>query len=108
MAKASDRRPAQLRLAELRERRRKLLLRLRAARDELGRWPASLEWDCSAEDHVSSRSYARTFGSWEAARGTAARLKPQAGASTDLVYMWGWLKGERPVRKVGRWARCSR
>jgi len=39
--------------------RRQLLLRLRAARDELGRWPASREWDRKSIDHVSSRSYAR-------------------------------------------------
>src|SRR6266576_1870247 len=53
MAKASGRPPAQLRQAEFRERRRQLLLRLRAARDELGRWPASREWDREATDHLS-------------------------------------------------------
>ena len=76
MAEASGRRPAQLREAEFRERRRQLLLKLRAARDELGRWPASREWDRAATDHFSSRSYARIFGSWEAARRAAARLNP--------------------------------
>ena len=74
MAKASGRPPAQLRQAEFRERQRQLLLKLRAARDELGRWPASLEWDRAGRDQVSSRSYARIFGSWEAARRAAARL----------------------------------
>jgi hypothetical protein len=74
MAKASGRSPAQLRQAEFNERRRQLLTRLRAARDELGRWPASREWDRASGDHVSSRSYARIFGSWEAARRAAARI----------------------------------
>jgi hypothetical protein len=91
MAKASGRQPAQLRQAELKERRRQLLLRLRAARDELGRWPASREWDRSAANHVSSRSYARTFGSWEAARRAASRLTSQAGNATASVDLWGWL-----------------
>nr|MDQ6900365.1 hypothetical protein [Candidatus Dormibacteraeota bacterium] len=59
MTKASGRRPARLWQAELGERRRQLLLGLRAASDELGRWPASR--DRSATDHLSSRSYARTF-----------------------------------------------
>ncbi len=75
MAKASGRPPAQIRQAEFGERRRQLLLKLRAARDELGRWPASREWDRVAGDHYSSRSYARIFGSWEAARRTAGRLR---------------------------------
>src|SRR2546423_4080924 len=77
MAEASGRPPAQLREAAFRERRRQLLLTLRVARDELGRWPASREWDQAAADHVSSRSYARIFGSWEAARRAAARLRIQ-------------------------------
>src|SRR6202011_5953971 len=54
LATASGRPPAQLRQAEFREHQRQLLLRLRAARDELGRWPASREWDRSAADHFSS------------------------------------------------------
>src|ERR1700736_972870 len=66
MAKASGRRPAGLRQAALRERRRHLLLRLRAARDELGHWPASREWDRAGGDKLTSRSYARIFGSWGA------------------------------------------
>ncbi len=87
MAEASGRRPAQLRQAEFRERRRQLLLRLRAARDELGRWPASREWDRAPADHVSSRSYARIFGSWEAAKRAAARLTPQADTSSASVHL---------------------
>jgi hypothetical protein len=74
MAKASGLRSAQLRQAELRGRRRRLLLRLRAARDELGRWPGSREWGRATADHASSRTYARNFHSWEAARRAAARL----------------------------------
>ena len=73
MAKASGRRPAQLRLAELRERRRRLLRKLRTARDELGRWPGSREWAKSTVEHASSRTYARNFGSWEGARRAATR-----------------------------------
>jgi HNH endonuclease len=91
MAKASGRRPAQLRQAELRERRRQLLLRLRAARAELGRWPASREWDRAAADHLSSRAYARIFGTWAAACRAAARLKPRVDTSTASVDLWGWL-----------------
>ncbi|MDQ6949758.1 MAG: hypothetical protein M3256_26805, partial [Actinomycetota bacterium] len=62
------------------------LLKLRAARDELGRWPASREWDRAATDHVSSRSYARIFGSWEAARRAAARLiEPHVWVAEDRI-----------------------
>ena len=91
MAKASGRRPAGLRQAELRERRRQLLLGLRAARDELGRWPTSREWDRAGGNKLTSRSYARIFGSWEAARRAAARLKPRVDTSTASVDLWGWL-----------------
>jgi hypothetical protein len=83
LAKASGRPPAQVREAEFRERRRQLLLKLRAARDELGRWPASREWDRAGGDHMSSRGYARTFGSWEAARRAAARLGPNTGSRSS-------------------------
>jgi formylglycine-generating enzyme required for sulfatase activity len=91
MAEASGRRLARLRQAELSERRRQLLLRLRAARDELGRWPTSREWDRAGGDKVTSRSYARIFGSWEAARRAASRLTPQMDTSTASVDLWGWL-----------------
>jgi Homing endonuclease associated repeat len=91
MAKASGQRPAQLRHAELNERRRELLLRLRAARDELGHWPSSREWERATADHLSSRSYARAFGSWAAACRAAVRLKPRVDTSTALVDLWGWL-----------------
>jgi hypothetical protein len=91
MAKASGGGFARLRQADLSERRRQLLLRLRAARDELGRWPPSREWDRSATDHLSSRSYARIFGSWAGALRAAARLKPRVGASAAPVDLWGWL-----------------
>jgi formylglycine-generating enzyme required for sulfatase activity len=92
MAKAFGRRPAQLRQAALRERRRQLLLGLCAARDELGHWPASREWDRAGRDKLTSRSYARISGSWEAARrAAAARLKPRVDTSTASVDLWGWL-----------------
>src|ERR1700694_3722131 len=74
LAEASGRRPAQLRQAEFRERRRQLPLKLRAARDELGRGSASREWDREGGDQVASRSYARIFGSREPARRAASRL----------------------------------
>jgi hypothetical protein len=89
MAKASGRRPAGLRQAELRERRRQLLLGLCAARDELGRLPTSR--DRAGGDKLTSRSYARIFGSWEAARRAASRLKPRVATSTASVDLWGWL-----------------
>jgi hypothetical protein len=73
MAKASGRRPAQVRQAELRERRSRLLRRLRSARDELGRWPGSREWAKASAEHASSRTYSRNFGSWEAACRAATR-----------------------------------
>jgi hypothetical protein len=58
-----------------RQRRLELLLTLRKAREELGRWPTAGEWEAATSEHVSRRSYVRTFGSWRRACLTAARLK---------------------------------
>jgi Homing endonuclease associated repeat len=58
-----------------RQRRLELLLTLRRAREELGRWPTAGEWEASTSEHVSRRSYVRAFGSWRRACWTAARLK---------------------------------
>src|SRR5437879_5363904 len=50
---------------ETRQRRRlELLLTLRRAREELGRWPTAGEWEASTSEHVSRRGYVRAFGSW--------------------------------------------
>jgi hypothetical protein len=46
-----------------RQRRLELLLTLRKAREELGRWPTAGEWEASTSWHVSRRSYVRQFGS---------------------------------------------
>ena len=58
-----------------RQRRLELLLTLRRAHDELGRWPTAGEWEAATSEHVSRRSYVRQFGSWRRACRTAARLK---------------------------------
>src|SRR2546423_8033623 len=58
-----------------RQRRLELLLTLRRAREELGRWPTAGEWEASTSEHVSQRSYIRQFGSWRRACRTAARLR---------------------------------
>jgi hypothetical protein len=46
-----------------RQHRLELLLTLRRAREELGRWPTAGEWEASTSEHVSRRSYVRQFGS---------------------------------------------
>jgi hypothetical protein len=58
-----------------RQRRLELLLTLRRAREELGRWPTGGEREASTGEHVSRRSYVRAFGSWRRACRTAARLR---------------------------------
>jgi hypothetical protein len=58
-----------------RQRRLELLLTLRRAREELGRWPPAGEWEASTSEHASRRSYVRAFRSWRRACRTAARLK---------------------------------
>ncbi|MBJ7597760.1 hypothetical protein [Candidatus Nephthysia bennettiae] len=55
--------------------RLELLLTLRRAREELGRWPTAGEWELATSDHASRRSFVRAFGSWRLACRTAARLK---------------------------------
>jgi hypothetical protein len=58
-----------------RQRRLELLLTLRRAREELGRWPTAGEWEAASSGHVSRRSYLRNFGSWRIACWMAARLR---------------------------------
>jgi len=58
-----------------RAQRLELLCALRRAREELGRWPTAGEWELATTWHVSRRTYVRTFGSWERACRTAARLR---------------------------------
>ena len=43
-----------------------MLTELRAARDELGRWPTATEWDRGGRG-PSSRTFVRYFGSWREA-----------------------------------------
>lgn len=75
IAEASGRRLDQV-LSERREaRRRQLLLALRAARAELGRWPTQSEWERGSPSHVTRRNYVRNFGSWEEACRAAVRLR---------------------------------
>jgi hypothetical protein len=61
-------------LERRRQRRLELLLTLRKAREDLGRWPTAGEWEASVSEHVSRRSCVRAFGSWRRACRTAARL----------------------------------
>jgi hypothetical protein len=62
--------------AEARKARRlELLVTLRRAREELGRWPTPSEWEASTSWHVSRRTYERHFGSWRRACERAGRLK---------------------------------
>ncbi len=56
-------------------RRLELLMTLRRAREELGRWPTAGEREASTSWHVCRRSYGRGFGSWRRACGMAGRLK---------------------------------
>src|SRR5207245_5734302 len=58
-----------------RQRRLELLLTLRKAREELGRWPTAGEWEFATSGHASRRSYTHQFGSWRRAYLAAARLK---------------------------------
>ncbi|MDQ6898066.1 MAG: hypothetical protein M3072_00895 [Candidatus Dormibacteraeota bacterium] len=58
-----------------RQRRLELLLTLRRAREELGRWPTAGEWEFATETHASRRSYVRQFSSWRQACRMAARLR---------------------------------
>jgi hypothetical protein len=57
-------------------RRWELLLALRRAHNELGRWPEAWEWEFATEAHASRRSYVRAFGDWRRACRLAARVKP--------------------------------
>jgi hypothetical protein len=63
MVEATGVDPADAMEEELRAYRRELLLRLRAARDQLGRWPGGREWEQATADHAVRRPYVRNFGS---------------------------------------------
>jgi hypothetical protein len=63
MLEATGRDPADAVEEELRAYRRQLLLTLRAARDQLGRWPGGREW-----------KQVRNFCSWETACREADRV----------------------------------
>jgi hypothetical protein len=74
MTEATGLDPAEVMEEELRTYRRQLLLTLRAARDQLGRWPGGREWEQATADHPARRTYVRNFGSWEAACQEAGRI----------------------------------
>jgi hypothetical protein len=57
------------------ERARVMLARLRAARDELGRWPTAAEWDRGGS-RPSSRTFVRHFGGWREACWAAVSSPP--------------------------------
>ncbi len=61
--------------AVLDDRAQAMLIALRAARDELGRWPTAAEWDRSGQ-RPSRRTFARHFGSWAEACRAAADHSP--------------------------------
>src|SRR3981081_1219627 len=67
-----------------RQRRLELLLTLRRAREELGRWPTAGEWEASTSEHVCRRSYTRRFVSWRRACRTQARVKTEGPAHVVL------------------------
>jgi hypothetical protein len=58
--------------AILDDRDQAMLAELRAARDELGRWPTAAEWDRSRL-RPSARAFVRHFGSWAQAWRAASR-----------------------------------
>jgi hypothetical protein len=64
MVEATGHDPAEVREKEVRAYRRQLLLTLRAARDQLGRWPGGREWENATADRAGRRTYVRNFGSW--------------------------------------------
>jgi hypothetical protein len=79
LAEALGVRPAEIEVSwvpVLDDRAEKMLAALRAARDELGRWPTAAEWDRSGR-RPASRTFVRHFGGWReacwAASGTEAR-----------------------------------
>jgi hypothetical protein len=74
MAEATGVDPVNVMVEELGAYRRQLLLTLRAARDQLGRWPSGREWEQATAAHVARRTYVRNFGSWEAACQEAGQL----------------------------------
>lgn len=99
---------------------------LRAAHDELGRWPYATEWEQATPEHPSRRTVVRRFGSWSAAV-TAARTAKQSspapvrkpptpsvqevrwtqGAVVDAMTAWHRERGRWPTshdwRHAGPW-----
>src|SRR5439155_25193639 len=74
MLEATGQDPADAAEEELRAYRRQLLLTLRAACQQLERWPGGREWEQATADHAARRTYVRHFGSWEAACEEAGQL----------------------------------
>jgi hypothetical protein len=74
MLEATGQDPGEAVDEEARAYRRQLLLTLRAARDQLGRWPGGREWEQATPHHAARRTYVRNFGSWEASCQEAGQL----------------------------------
>jgi hypothetical protein len=89
LEEATGHRPDLIAEEELEARRRQMLLTLRAACDELGRWPTTRKWDQATPTHASRRTYARHFGSWEAACRAAAGVRAEGQAAPDLSRSLG-------------------
>ncbi|MBO0728380.1 MAG: methyltransferase domain-containing protein [Acidimicrobiaceae bacterium] len=70
---------------------------LRAAHDELGRWPYATEWDRATPDHPGRRTVVRRFGSWSAATMAARTARESSPAPAR--------KPRTPVAKGLRWTR---
>jgi hypothetical protein len=91
---------AESKLQERRQRRLDLLLTLRKAREELGRWPTGGEWEASTSEHVSRRSHVRQFGSWRPRLSDSRSA--EAVSFTVLVpaddSLWDVCGLRRPVR----------
>jgi hypothetical protein len=68
-------------IAVLDDRAEAMLAELRAARDELGRWPTRAEWE-APDRRPSARVFVRYFGSWREAR-VAAELSGSADWRTS-------------------------
>ena len=70
--------------AMLDDRAEALLAALRAARDELGRWPTAAEWDRSRR-RPSARTFGRHFGGWREACRAADDWLPAVWRESDVL-----------------------
>jgi hypothetical protein len=75
MEQATRERPSPGKDERLAARQRELLAALKAARDELGRWPGGREWERASAARAASRTYIRHFGSWAQACQAAEEIQ---------------------------------